>query len=402
MRPLVRGSLDLAVKNLRGQPFRSSLLTSLLALLTFSLISGSLLSYGLSNGLRSASSRLGADYMVVPTGYEQKSEGALLSGDPSTFYLDAGTVDQIIKSSDFTKASPQLYIATLDAACCDAPVQLIGFDPKTDFTISPWLTSKLTDQLGQGDIIVGSNINAVSGGELQFFSTNYRVVAKLQQTGMGFDNSVFMNMETAHAAIKDYNRYSPTKLPDRQDLVSVIAVDTAQRYSSAEQMYLNAEYQQDGVQFIASQQLISNLSQSLSAFLSFVTVLLAILLLVSVGTLTIVTLVTLNERKREFAIYRALGSSRSWLTRLILTETAILSIVGATAGIVIFIVLAVSFKTLILQKITLPFVTPGGPTTGAFVIGGFAASLAVSLLAASISSVKASAVADKALRPGGF
>jgi ABC-type antimicrobial peptide transport system, permease component len=402
MRTYLSGPVDLSIKNLRRRSFRNICLIALLALLSFALIAGAMLSYGLLNGLHSVSARLGADFLIVPDGYEQKTEGALLQGDPSTFYLDTAAADRILQSSDFSKASPQLYIATLSAACCSAPVQLIGFDPNTDFVIAPWLSAQSTKKLGLKDVVVGANISADAGGELQFFSTTYHVVAKLQQTGMGFDNSVFMNMETAQAAIKDYNQFTPTKLPDKAKLVSVITADTPGGYSLAEQQYLNMKYANERIQFIAPQNLISGLSQNLNLFLTFSVILLVILWIISVSALLIVFFVTLNERKREFAIYRALGSSRKWLTRAILTETFLVSTVGAAAGAVIFCVLAFSFKALVLQKITLPYVTPGALVSAAFIVGGFLVSLAASLLAAAVSSARIGSVADKALRPGGF
>ena len=401
MRMFPPSLIDLSLKNLRRRPFRSIGLIALVALLSFSLIAGGMLSYGLFSGLDSVSSRLGADVLVVPKGYEQKTEGVLLQGEPSTFYIDGDRAEQVLKSGDFAQASPQLFIATLDSDHCAFPVQLIGYDPDTDFVIGPWLSSARPQKLGFRDIVIGANIQADIGDQLLFFDSYYQVVAKLEQTGMGFDTSVFFNMETARAALKEYVYYTDAQIPDQTHAVSVVTADIPGGYTTEFQRYINDKYRGSGLEFIFTKNMISSLTQHINALLTFCFALLIILWGVSVGVLMIVFAVTLNERKREFAIYRALGSSRKWLTHLILTETFLTSIAGAGTGVLVFGVLAFSFRPLIERELSLPYITPGHLNSLLIILSGFVIAVAVGLLTSAVSSARIGSLTDKALRPGG-
>ena len=76
--------------------------------------------------------------MIGPEGSEQELEGILLYGSPNYFYMDKN-IEEIIRSVDGVQtASSQTYLASVSESCCDFPVQLIGFDPETDFIIQPW------------------------------------------------------------------------------------------------------------------------------------------------------------------------------------------------------------------------------------------------------------------------
>jgi hypothetical protein len=94
------------------------------------------------------SGRFGADMMVVPRGSDASAEGLLLRSEPSEFYLNEDLTEEIAGMDGVKVASPQLFIQSLDAACCTVPVQLIGYEPETDFNIQPWIIARWTDSLG--------------------------------------------------------------------------------------------------------------------------------------------------------------------------------------------------------------------------------------------------------------
>ena len=93
--------LEIARENLRRRPFRTFCMTTFVALLAFVLSGGSLLAFSLSRGNR--------------------------------------------------KKSPQLFIATTDSQHCAFPVRLIGYVPKSDFVIEPWLQEQIPDDPKDGE-----------------------------------------------------------------------------------------------------------------------------------------------------------------------------------------------------------------------------------------------------------
>ena len=88
---------SIAKMNIKRQSVRTFFLGLLIFILAFVLFSGTFLVKSLNVGLSSLSNRLGADIIVVPQGYDGKIEGALLRGEPNTFYFDIEAVDRIKK-----------------------------------------------------------------------------------------------------------------------------------------------------------------------------------------------------------------------------------------------------------------------------------------------------------------
>ena len=84
---------NIARMNLKRQPIRTAFLSFLIFSLSFVLFFGTFLMKSLNCGLSSLSDRLGADIIVVPQGYDTKIEGALLRGEPNTFYFDISAVE---------------------------------------------------------------------------------------------------------------------------------------------------------------------------------------------------------------------------------------------------------------------------------------------------------------------
>ena len=194
--------IELAKQNLKRKPFRTVSLIVLTAVLAFSLFCGSFLVKSLNGGMQSLANRLGADIIVVPQGYDSKIESALLRGEPNSFYFKLEVVDRLKKIEGIERASPQLFVATLSAGCCSFPLQVIGIDFDSDFTIKPWLQQQVKLPLAQNQIVVGSNIVGNTHSEVKFFNQPFVIAGRLAKTGMGFDNSVFMTIENAKRLAK--------------------------------------------------------------------------------------------------------------------------------------------------------------------------------------------------------
>ncbi|MDR2390884.1 MAG: ABC transporter permease, partial [Planctomycetota bacterium] len=192
-------ALRLALANLRMKPYRSFGLIAVVAVFSFIMFGGSLLSDSVRLGMDSMSQRLGADLMVVPKGYDDKLQSVLLRGEPSTFYFNEDLVEKLRKISGVARLAPQLYLASLDDPCCAYPIQIIGYDPEHDFVIPPWMETKRPVRPANDEIVVGSLITSPIGTQSYFFGDKFRVAARLDRTGMGFDTSVFMPIAAARS-----------------------------------------------------------------------------------------------------------------------------------------------------------------------------------------------------------
>ncbi|MDR2606710.1 MAG: ABC transporter permease [Oscillospiraceae bacterium] len=389
----------IAVRNITRRYTRSLFLVSLVALLAFVLTAGSLLVSSLRNGTRSMAARLGADLLLVPAGYESDTEGALLRGEPSSFYFTPELAERLAQTDGILQSSPQLFIASMNSEHCSEIVQFIGFEPRTDFVIKPWLAERLPNGIPSGQIVIGSSINGKAGDELTFFGRKYIVAARLERTGMGFDTSVFADMDTTRIALNDYVSVGGENPPENKPgIASVIMVNLQPGTDiNAFARSVRDDYRREGVGVLFPQAMISSISGSLGDLVRITTVLLVLLWLLAVGVLTLLFSVTVNERKREFGIYRALGSTKSWLARLILTESTAISGSGALVGTALAAFVYTLFGTAIGISIDAPYLFPSAAETALTIAGGFALAFIAGPIAAAYGAKKIGNLATYAI-----
>ncbi len=348
---------NLAWRNIQRRPFRSCCLIIIIMLFSATLFGGSVLMKNLSLGISGMANRLGADILVVPYGYEKNLEVALLRGEPSSFYLKADLIDRIKVIKGVEAVSPQLFIASLSAGCCTSKVQLIGFDQQSDFVIKPWLQTQLSQPLTDQQVVVGSKITSNVGDEIKFFNHPFKIAAKMDSTGMGFDTSVFMTIPAAQSLMKSANLIEGDT-DHFVNYVSSIFIKVDPDYQPKDVVnQMMPKYAIDyNIDFVITKGMLSNISKWLKGFSTIVYSLSAIFWLLAIIVIFVIFSSSLNERKREISLLRILGASRSDLVKMLLRESLIISALGGIVGIVIAGVLIYAFSLLICQSIGLPCV----------------------------------------------
>ncbi|MDR1616347.1 MAG: ABC transporter permease [Syntrophomonadaceae bacterium] len=379
--------LAIARNNLLHRRFHSLCLAVLIALTAFVIAGGTLFGSSLRNGVRSTSDRLGADAMFLPPGAEKELEGALLEGKPSTFYLPGDTVRQLSEAKNVKRASPQLYVATFDSSHCASLVQIISYDPKTDFVVAPWLADSVPDGPKTGEIIIGNSIQLEKGEEMLLFDMRYKVAGKLEKTGMGFDVSVFAGMETAHKLIERYEKYiGAIPMPDK-DAASVIVVEI-EKGIDHESFARDIRIEYRSVSVILPQAIIGNMVKHLDLTIAVLTGLLVVIWLLSAFMLAIVFTVAMHERKREFGVFRAFGATRGKLVSILMTESALLSIAGSGAGILLLCITVLPFNAFIESLVGSEYLLPSAAVTTLILGGCFLLCASVGPIAAVVSAMR--------------
>ncbi len=352
-------SKDLAIENIRRKPIRSFVLIIFIMIFTFVLVLGSMTSISLSNGLESLSNRLGADVMVVPAGHQAKIDGVLLSGEPCEFYLPKGSLEKLEGFEGIKAMSPQTYIATLSASCCSAPLQIMGIDYHSDFIIKPWLQDTLDTELRDGQIIVGNRVEGEVGDLLKFFGKPFKIVGKLEKTGMGFDATVFMTQKTAAELAVEAERKKKHPLSEDGSLVSVIMIKLESGYDSSDvARKITKEFSKDGMYGMFSKKFVNTVSSNLSVVASYISVSIIVLWLMAVIVISMVFTMIFNERKKEMAILRVVGASKKKLRNIILSEAFIISLFASFLGTGLGILGLVILKPLVVKALNIPFLLP--------------------------------------------
>lgn len=349
----------LARENMRSKPVRSFFLLFMVLLFALSVFLGSLFIGALSQGVERVSDRMGADIIVVPAGYKANIESVLLKGEPSTFYLPADAMQLVMEQPGIEKATPQLYIATLSASCCSYPVQIIGFDPKTDFLVQPWLKETLHRDLKEREALVGANIVGESGEQIHFFNEPIHIVGRLEKTGMGFDGTVFVNMDTAKMLAHASERVGVKAAVDKSQTSVILLRVKAGLDPVKVAKNITQKLSSRGIFAMFSKSFVNDLSSKLLVLSRVILAVLVILWLLALVILALSFTAMINERKRELSALRILGATRRQLRQVVLYEAFDISAYGTLIGVVVAAVLSLILFPILGQTFTIPLPSPG-------------------------------------------
>ncbi|EFU60742.1 ABC transporter permease [Actinomyces sp. oral taxon 180] len=375
--------------NLRGYPVRTGTLVLFSALMTMTIFGGTMLVQGIERGLATVQSRLGADIMVTPAdaGNDFDAQSFLVHAEASYFYMPTSTSEAVAAVDGVQSSSPQLFLASARASCCSGRYQVIAFDPGSDFTVQPWIADSVGQaQLGHMDVIVGANVSVYDTDNFALFGQRLHVVGKFDPTGSTLDNAVYTNFDTAKILIdsslrKGLNKYTSL---DTDDIISSVMVKVAPG-RDIDAVAADIERSVPGVSVTTSTRMVSGIAQSLEATSRTVVTLIALVWGVGLLMITLIFVMMIIERKREFASLIVAGAHRGLVSRIILAESLTVNAIGGVAGIVISGVLIASFSGLVRQTIGTGFLVPPISTMALLAVASLAAIAVVALVASWIS-----------------
>lgn len=384
---------NIALRNMKAKPVRAIVLLLITALLSFTILGGTLIVTSLRKGLGSLEARLGADIMVVPYEAATKSDlqNIVLQGNTGYFYMDNSRLEKVEQCEGIGQLSCQFFLASASSGCCSIPVQIIGFDPETDFTISPWIKKSYGGELNKLDIVVGSDLNAFVGDTLTFYGQECRVAAKLDKTGTSYDTTVFASEETIKSLIQaslDLNMNTFSSV-DPEKSVSCILINADSEHT-AEEVVNDINLHVKKVKAVQTKEMISGISDSLSGVSDIIGILIAAVWILGAAILMLAFTMSVNDRKKEFAVLRVIGASRKRLAGIVLQEAFWTGLIGGAAGVIICLAVLLPFNGLIEETLRLPFLLPGGGKTAVYIIAALCASVLIGAVTAAVSAFRIS------------
>ncbi len=380
----------LAFENIRRKPFRTAALITLTSLSAAVLFGSLIITSSLKSGIKGFKNRLGADLMVVPQGYEGQLENILLNGKPNYFYMDKNAEEVIRGVQGVKEASGQFYLTSLSESCCDFPIQIIGFEPESDFLIQNWAKTRVHSQKNGETIFAGSNISTPHN-EVKFFGQQHKITSRLSKSSTGMDNAIYTDMTTLQNIFEDAkNRgFGFISDGDTNNKISSVFVKL-QADAKADSTALRIKSALPEVQVITGSSFISNLAERISAFVIFPQALSILILLITIFTLGIVFSLIANERVKEYSILRVLGANSGTLKKLLLFEAGSIGFFGAIIGIFVSALIVLPFNLLISEKIGLPFSLSNPLVIVVFALISFAVTVLAALISALYSAIKIS------------
>lgn len=355
----IKESFGFGIRNIRKRPYRSFCLMLAAVIGSYALFVGLALKASLNNGIGRMQERMGADLMIVPESSEIKARNILLTGEPEFFYMDVSVAKAVADIEGVECATSQFYFTSLSSDCCSTRVQLIAFDPDTDFVINPWIDERVTSDVAGGSVIIGSEVTPLSNGKVKFYGSEYTVAGKLGETATGLDHSVFMTRDTMHEILndakdKEYQFLNPEDDSSWVSTVLIRVTGDADITEVEKEIYKNAE----GIKFIETDKLISDVTVKLGSVENIINVTLTVLLVFSFLTMILFFSVIFHERKKEFAVLRILGTSSRRICLFSLTEGITIGAAGGIAGLILGILTVFPFNHYIENSLDVPYLMP--------------------------------------------
>ena len=332
---------------IRAHPVRS-LIIAVLALAQAACVFGGLILVGAMRAeLTLAERRLGADLVVYPTAClnQVEKKRLLMVGTPVGCHQPRSALARMSSNEDIAAVSYQLYVSETLA---DGTTRwIVGFEPETDFALSPWIAEGEGSSLPRGSVLVGSAVPGADGQSLSVFGRERPIGAHLLATGSELDDAVFVSMDTltdmmadARAAGEDIDASLDPSTDYSAALVRASDSDAIESVTNWINLYVRK------VSAVRSSEALVGAASGIRAHRGVAIGVLGATWLVLLGALIIVQVSLMNERMQELAVWRSIGASRSIVSRVMLSESALLHAAGALAGVC-------------LAALTVPFVGDG-------------------------------------------
>ena len=342
---------------IRSRAFYSTCLVVTTAVLSFMLLAGSIIGISLEKGMANMDRRLGADVMLVPSGSKEQAENLLIEGQRGTFYFDGSIYDNVRSVDGVGEVTAQCFLKSLSADCCSSEVELVFYDPATDFVVGPWIETNY-GPLKDDNVVVGSDITT-ENGTIRLFGHDYTVVSQMAETGTALDSSVYFALSSKAAVIAEAEA-KQSFLTDEQkdgDILSSVFINIAPGYDASDVI---ERCRQSAGEFdvVYPKQLNESLSGNLLRITDIVGVVLGVGGVLLFGILVLINSVITNSRKQEVALLRILGNSRRKMTLMLIGETGLLSTFGALIGCFLGALIVIPFGRDIGMTLQMPYLGP--------------------------------------------
>ena len=402
----------LIARNLSATRARTAIIIIAVAVVVGLLFSTLVIEIGVRRSTELGSARLGADILLLPSPlpnliiYIQWKDPVFIAPSNTTAHLvylrpryidDNGTLERGISAiPGVSGVSPQVFVGTLNNS--GRTVALVGFDPKTDFTVLPWLKAGGQGQtsLGPNMAIVGSDTGYGPGDNVDWGSLTLRVTAVLEPTSSTMDRTIFFPIQTAYGLVSGATSsmglgagQNSLSVGFKAGQISALLIKLQKGASEDEVGRLISGAISDYVVIygaIATKR-VSLETRGIATYEFFLSGLLGTSVLILVASLASMSI---NERKREFGLLRSLGATKGSISKVVMGEVGIVSLLGSVLGLAVGgLVLAVS-EFFLSQTYSISFIQPTTADLIEFTLGSLGLGMLIGIVAASFPAYRAS------------
>lgn len=388
----------LAVRNLRQNILRSVAIFLVIFILSGILMSISLLHGALTRSVEVSRQRLGADIMIVPSAYSGQAQEVFLLGSTGSFTMkDAAAFQRKVLDlyGGIESATPQLFVVSAPLACCSvSDTMIIGYEPETDFVITPWIKEwKNTGKIqGSDEAIVGADILAGVGGRLKFYGREVLIIGKLERTGMRYlDSGIFMPIAGVRKMVAESADKALKTLSIGPDEISCLLV-RLKPDMNPEVIALLLENEYPDKKALITSTMVRKTVNTLTIPLRGMALQYVLQWVASLILIGVVLKFSVDERRIELGIMKALGATDMNIYSMLAIEIMVLSGLAGAAGIVSGLLLARSFAHYAMTTMKIPVMLPEGYTVLMFAAGVLVVSLFSGIVPSLVSAWRSSRI----------
>jgi len=319
-------------RGFRGRLFRNVATMACFAFVAGTLLLTGLLVAGAQSGVQAGVDRLGPDMIVVPMDPQASSDGVFMTGRPTDLFFSSAVEEGVRSTPGVLQVSSQAYVGSLDnVSWSPTQVQVIGFDPSDDFTIGPLLTESFGRPIKDYEIIVGSSIRGELGSSLPMYGIVFTIAGRLENTGSAIDESIYMTLNKAYSLSSEYS-LAPGEIVLEDGEISAVLVKIDGSYDLDSVLYW-ITLRNPGVLVFPMAGLGRELADQLSITSQGLYLAVSMVIIVSLPLVVLISTMTVNERRREIGLMRAMGATQGFIFSIFFVEGIFLALIGALVGV---------------------------------------------------------------------
>ena len=345
-------SFQLACRNINGSPFRSALVIVCISVITICCAGGMLVVSGAGQNAQSSLEKMdlfGFELVVMPR------ESSYLNPDLDN-EIKFGLLSDLAAFPGISTVTPLFRLTyPVGSGNKENPeIKIIAINQETDSLIMPLVRKQIGNEIHLGEYISGSQTAILSGDtSLNLDGYDLNFAGQLTPTGTSFDQYLFIKTETAQEIIQWFKRQNQSRLGNLSvgSLYLVKTRPNADVHKLSSQILLGFPGVTvfDSINFFALER---NQMQRLLIYTPLLVGLVWLVLFVFTG---LVFSLTVNERKREIGVLRAIGFPRSFLLKSFFVEGFIVALAGGISGLAIFMILGSFFSQVLKSSLGLSF-----------------------------------------------
>ena len=347
------------IKDIQRHAFLNACLLATVVILSVMLFSVTVISVSLKKGMGNMRKRLGADIMLVPKGEREKAENMLLEGSRSNFYFEGEVYEKVQSIDGISDSTSQCFLKSLSADCCSSEVQIVFFDPDSDFVVGPWIETEYKQKLSGDAVIVGSDIVS-EDGKIKLFGQEYAIASQMARTGTALDSSVYFSADAKAELLRNAEEKGSflTEEQKKGDILSSIFINVDGSHTTEQVIDSAHKTIGDIFDVVYPKKLHESLSGSLGKITGVVNVISLSLGILLVAILLIINSIIMKGRKPEIALLRVLGHRKKDLIRKLLSEMGLISLAGALGGSLLGALIVIPFGRYIGKSLDMPYLGP--------------------------------------------